>query len=252
MDPMALLQYQFLMAKAAEYRAIAARQAMIANARLGGFPTFDPSSTTHLTNVDKVRIRQTRSGVRTFFGAQPHPSAPVAPPDDARPDSPPQVRLLQQMQAHQAQMLAAARPEASHARLVQQPEPAPRAGSFDDSTVARVLQDLREDSPTHSGDGARLDPDSEDDAAEACRAAREEQRGALAPDRDPARERPPHHRFQTRVPTRRKHHPRASLGCRFRFGGADVQTRGGKSLSSFRSSSPPGIEPREPPPDPSP
>ena len=29
-----------------------------------------------------------------------------------------------------------ARPEASHARLVQQPEPAPRAGSFDDSTVA--------------------------------------------------------------------------------------------------------------------
>ena len=32
MDPMALLQYQFLMAKAAEYRAIAARQAMIANA----------------------------------------------------------------------------------------------------------------------------------------------------------------------------------------------------------------------------
>ena len=72
MDPMALLQYQFLMAKAAEYRAIAARQAMIANARLGGFPTFDPSSTTHLTNVDKVRIRQTRSGVRTF-GAPPRP-----------------------------------------------------------------------------------------------------------------------------------------------------------------------------------
>lgn len=73
MDPMALLQYQFLMAKAAEYRAIAARQAMIANARLGGFPTFDPSSTTHLTNVEKVRqIRQTRSGVRTF-GAPPRP-----------------------------------------------------------------------------------------------------------------------------------------------------------------------------------
>ena len=113
-----------------------------------------------------------------------------AAPDDAIPDSPRQVRLLQQMQAQQ--MLAAARPdpEASHARLVQQPDPAPRAGSFDDSTVARVLQDLRDDSPTHSGDGARLDPDSGDEAAEACRAAREEQRGALAPDRDPARDPP--------------------------------------------------------------
>lgn len=73
MDPMALLQYQFLMAKAAEYRAIAARQAMIANARLGGFPTFDPSSTTHLTNVDKVRIRrEPRSGVPAFC-APPRP-----------------------------------------------------------------------------------------------------------------------------------------------------------------------------------
>ena len=99
-----------------------------------------------------------------------------------------------------------ARPEASHARLVQQPEPAPRAGSFDDSTVARVLQDLREDSPTHSGDGARLDPDSEDEAAEACRAAREEQRGALASDRDPARDPNPHPRSkrpETETPSAR-------------------------------------------------
>ena len=193
MDPMALLQYQFLMAKAAEYRAIAARQAMIANARLGGFPTFDPSSTTHLTNVDKVRIRHDEP-VRECELLVPRPAprraGTRAAPDDAIPDSPRQVRLLQQMQAQQ--MLAAARPapEASHARLVQQPDPAPRAGSFDDSTVARVLQDLRDDSPTHSGDGARLDPDSGDEAAEACRAAREEQRGALAPDRDPARDPP--------------------------------------------------------------
>lgn len=193
MDPMALLQYQFLMAKAAEYRAIAARQAIIANARLGGFPTFDPSSTTHLTNVDKVRIRHDEP-VRECELLVPRPAprraGTRAAPDDAIPDSPRQVRLLQQMQAQQ--MLAAARPdpEASHARLVQQPDPAPRAGSFDDSTVARVLQDLRDDSPTHSGDGARLDPDSGDEAAEACRAAREEQRGALAPDRDPARDPP--------------------------------------------------------------
>ena len=45
MDPMALLQYQFLMARAAEYRAIATRQAMIANARMGGFTPVGDAAT---------------------------------------------------------------------------------------------------------------------------------------------------------------------------------------------------------------
>ena len=169
-----------------------------------------------------------------------------AAPDDAIPDSPRQVRLLQQMQAQQM-LVQQARPEASHARLVQQPEPAPRAGSFDDSTVARVLQDLKEDSPTHSGDGARLDPDSEDEAAEACRAAREEQRGALASDRDPARDPHPH-------PRSKRGTPRDENTIRARPSVADSDSAGGRRtdvknlLFSSPPPPPPGIEPPTSPP----
>jgi hypothetical protein len=56
MDPMALLQYQFLMARAAEYRAIATRQAMIANARMGGFTAVGDAATAHAPELDKVRF----------------------------------------------------------------------------------------------------------------------------------------------------------------------------------------------------
>ena len=78
MDPMALLQYQFLMAKAAEYRAIAARQAMIANARLGGFPTFDPHR--RRTSRTWTRFGRFDKPVREceLLVPRPAPAAPVA------------------------------------------------------------------------------------------------------------------------------------------------------------------------------
>ena len=81
------------------------------------------------------------------------------------------------MQAQRQQFMAAQAmaPEDARIALVQQGFDA-RAGSFDDSTVARVLQNLKEDSPTHSGQ-ARVTRDANDDSPEASRAMRDKQRG---------------------------------------------------------------------------
>ena len=179
MDPMALLQYQFLMARAAEYRAIATRQAMIANARMGGFTAVGDAATAHSPELDKVRFTP-------MFSARPrsanfHARLDLrrrrAVADDTHLKSPPQIHLLQQMQAQQQQFMAAQAmaPEDARIALVQQGFDA-RAGSFDDSTVARVLQNLKEDSPTHSGQ-ARVTRDGNDDSPEASRAMRDKQRG---------------------------------------------------------------------------
>jgi len=179
MDPMALLQYQFLMARAAEYRAIATRQAMIANARMGGFTAVGDAATAHSPELDKVRFTP-------MFSARPrsanfHARLDLrrrrAVADDTPLESPPQIHLLQQMQAQQQQFMAAQAmaPEDARIALVQQGFDA-RAGSFDDSTVARVLQNLKEDSPTHSGQ-ARVTRDANDDSPEASRAMRDKQRG---------------------------------------------------------------------------
>ena len=179
MDPMALLQYQFLMARAAEYRAIATRQAMIANARMGGFTAVGDAATPHSPELDKVRFVP-------MFSARPrsanfHARLDLrrrrAVADDTPLESPPQIHLLQQMQAQQQQFMAAQAmaPEDARIALVQQGFDA-RAGSFDDSTVARVLQNLKEDSPTHSGQ-ARVTRDGNDDSPEASRAMRDKQRG---------------------------------------------------------------------------
>ena len=159
MDPMALLQYQFLMARAAEYRAIATRQAMIANARMGGFTPVGDAATAHAPELDKVRFTP-------MFSARPrsanfHARLDLrrrrAVADDTPLESPPQIHLLQQMQAQRQQFMAAQTmaPEDARIALVQQGFDA-RAGSFDDSTVARVLQNLKEDSPTHSGQALSL------------------------------------------------------------------------------------------------
>ena len=82
------------------------------------------------------------------------------------------------MQAQQQRFMAAQvmAPEDARIALVQQGFDA-RAGSFDDSTVARVLQNLKEDSPPHSGQ-ARVTRDANDDSPEASRAMRDKQRGA--------------------------------------------------------------------------
>ena len=179
MDPMALLQYQFLMARAAEYRAIATRQAMIANARMGGFTAVGDAATAHAPELDKVRFVP-------MFSARPrsanfHARLDLrrrrAVADDTPLESPPQIHLLQQMQAQQQQFMAAQAmaPEDARIALVQQGFDA-RAGSFDDSTVARVLQNLKEDSPTHSGQ-ARVTRDANDDSPEASRAMKDKQRG---------------------------------------------------------------------------
>ena len=81
MDPMALLQYQFLMARAAEYRAIATRQAMIANARMGGFTPVGDAATAHSPELDKVRFTP-------MFSARPQECelscAPRPPPATRR------------------------------------------------------------------------------------------------------------------------------------------------------------------------
>ena len=179
MDPMALLQYQFLMARAAEYRAIATRQAMIANARMGGFTAVGDAATAHAPELDKVRFTP-------MFSARPrsanfHARLDLrrrrAVADDTPLESPPQIHLLQQMQAQQQQFMAAQAmaPEDARIALVQQGFDA-RAGSFDDSTVARVLQNLKEDSQTHSGQ-ARVTRDANDDSPEASRAMKDKQRG---------------------------------------------------------------------------
>ena len=180
MDPMALLQYQFLMARAAEYRAIATRQAMIANARMGGFTPVGDAATAHAPELDKVRFVP-------MFSARPrsanfHARLDLrrrrAVADDTPLESPPQIHLLQQMQAQQQQFMAAQAmaPEDARIALVQQGFDA-RAGSFDDSTVARVLQNLKEDSPTHSGQARGGPRDGNDDSPEASRAMRDKQRG---------------------------------------------------------------------------
>ena len=98
--------------------------------------------------------------------------------DDTPLESPPQIHLLQQMQAQQQQFMAAQAmaPEDARIALVQQGFDA-RAGSFDDSTVARVLQNLKEDSPTHSGQARGGPRDGNDDCPEASRAMRDKQRG---------------------------------------------------------------------------
>ena len=158
MDPMALLQYQFLMARAAEYRAIATRQAMIANARMGGFTAVGDAATAHSPELDKVRFTP-------MFSARPrsanfHARLDLrrrrAVADDTPLESPPQIHLLQQMQAQQQQFMAAQAmaPEDARIALVQQGFDA-RAGSFDDSTVARVLQNLKGGLPDALGTGAR-------------------------------------------------------------------------------------------------
>ena len=180
MDPMALLQYQFLMARAAEYRAIATRQAMIANARMGGFTAVGDAATAHAPELDKVRFTP-------MFSARPrsanfHARLDLrrrrAVADDTPLESPPQIHLLQQMQAQQQQFMAAQAmaPEDARIALVQQGFDA-RAGSFDDSTVARVLQNLKEDSPTHSGQARGGPRDANDDSPEASRAMKDKQRG---------------------------------------------------------------------------
>ena len=82
------------------------------------------------------------------------------------------------MQAQQQQFMAAQTmaPEDARIALVQQGFDA-RAGSFDDSTVARVLQNLKEDSPTHSGQARGGPRDGNDDSPEASRAMKDKQRG---------------------------------------------------------------------------
>ena len=180
MDPMALLQYQFLMARAAEYRAIATRQAMIANARMGGFTAVGDAATAHSPELDKVRFTP-------MFSARPrsanfHARLDLrrrrAVADDAHLESSPQIHLLQHMQAQQQHFMAAQAmaPDDARIALVQQGFDA-RAGSFDDSTVARVLQNLKEDSPTHSGQARGGPRDGNDDSPEASRAMKDKQRG---------------------------------------------------------------------------
>lgn len=73
MDPMALLQYQFLMARAAEYRAIATRQAMIANARMGGFTAVGDAATPHSPELDKVRFVPMFSAQECELSCAPRP-----------------------------------------------------------------------------------------------------------------------------------------------------------------------------------
>ena len=180
MDPMALLQYQFLMARAAEYRAIATRQAMIANARMGGFTAVGDAATAHSPELDKVRfvpMFSARPGSANFH-ARLDLRRRRAVADDTPLESPPQIHLLQQMQAQRQQFMAAQAmaPEDARIALVQQGFDA-RAGSFDDSTVARVLQNLKEDSPTHSGQARGGPRDGNDDSPEASRAMRDKQRG---------------------------------------------------------------------------
>ena len=179
MDPMALLQYQFLMARAAEYRSIATRQAMIANARMGGFTAVGDAATAHAPELDKVRFIPMFSarGRSANFYARLDLRRRRAVADDAHLKSRPQIHLLQQIQEQQQHFMAAQAmaPDASQLALVQQRFDA-RAGSFDDSTVARVLQNLKEDSPTHSGQ-ARVTRDANDDSPEASRAMKDKQRG---------------------------------------------------------------------------
>ena len=188
MDPMALLQYQFLMARAAEYRSIATRQAMIANARMGGFTAVGDAATAHAPELDKVRFIPMFSarGRSANFYARLDLRRRRAVADDAHLKSRPQIHLLQQIQAQQQHFMAARAmaPDASQLALVQQRFDA-RAGSFDDSTVARVLQNLKEDSPTHSGQ-ARVTRDANDDSPEASRAMRDKQRGAPVPSVGPS------------------------------------------------------------------
>ena len=152
---------------------------MIANARMGGFTAVGDAATAHSPELDKVRFTP-------MFSARPrsanfHARLDLrrrrAVADDTPLESPPQIHLLQQMQAQQQQFMAAQTmaPEDARIALVQQGFDA-RAGSFDDSTVARVLQNLKEDSPTHSGQ-ARVTRDANDDSPEASRAMRDKQRG---------------------------------------------------------------------------
>ena len=98
------------------------------------------------------------------------------------------------MQAQQQQFMAAQAmaPEDARIALVQQGFDA-RAGSFDDSTVARVLQNLKEDSPTHSGQARGGPRDANDDSPEASRAMRDKQRGTR-----PSLQRSIHHSRYTR------------------------------------------------------
>ena len=107
MDPMALLQYQFLMARAAEYRSIATRQAMIANARMGGFTAVGDAATAHAPELDKVRFIPMFSarGRSANFYARLDLRRRRAVADDTPLESPPQIHLLQQMQKYVSQPL---------------------------------------------------------------------------------------------------------------------------------------------------
>ena len=161
---------------------------MIANARMGGFTAVGDAATAHAPELDKVRFIPMFSarGRSANFYARLDLRRRRAVADDAHLKSRPQIHLMQQMQAQQQHFMAAQAmaPDASQLALVQQRFDA-RAGSFDDSTVARVLQNLKEDSPTHSGQ-ARVTRDANDDSPEASRAMRDKQRGAPVPSVGPS------------------------------------------------------------------